>query len=90
MKVKRKYIKKIPDLKEFKELSHNLTRSFLKINELSDRLSFAHGRVPIGHDLAAKAHVQRDRRIRKAGDVLIQGSASAGQPAGGEGRGVNP
>lgn len=33
-KVKRKYIKKIPDLKEFKELSHNLTRSFLKINEL--------------------------------------------------------
>ena len=34
MKVKRKYTKKIPDLKEFKELSHNLTRSFLKINEL--------------------------------------------------------
>jgi hypothetical protein len=34
MKVKRKYLKKVPDLKEFQELGESLIRSYLKINEL--------------------------------------------------------
>lgn len=34
MKVRRKYLKKIPDLKEFRDLGENLSRSYLKIQEL--------------------------------------------------------
>ena len=34
MKVKRKYSKKVPDLKEFHELGESLIRSYLKMNEL--------------------------------------------------------
>lgn len=34
MKVNRKYLRKIPDLKEFQQLAENLTRSYVKIQEL--------------------------------------------------------
>ena len=34
MKINRKYLKKVPDIKEFHELGQNLIRSYLKINEI--------------------------------------------------------